>query len=176
MNESILICTLLSEILFLFSVSFRELCYSLVVHKEKCFITYPFENSHSCVYIFNYYTLSYGIILQISGDARSFLGNWHFSIKLLKSILLLCTYPAEISFIVFFCPLPCTGNVQRHDINVHLKYLCVSVYFCERAVHCWLVNLDVAIMLLFCLSNTMSEKWPFRILKASWEKPFCIQK
>lgn len=60
----------------------------------------------------------------------------------------------------FSCPLPCPGNVQKHNISVYLKYIyfsCVCVcVFCEWTVH-WLVNLDVVIMPLFCLSNTISE-------------------
>lgn len=106
-----LIYTLLSDILILFSVNFRQMC---AFPKDKYFIIFCSEDSHCCIYIFNYFLCP----VDFWRVPRLYLlGNWCFLVKLLENIVFLCIWTAEIPLISSSLSFFALSNTLRCNIK-----------------------------------------------------------
>lgn len=114
-----LIYTLLSDILTLFSVNFREKC---AFPQEKCSILFSSEHSRCRIYI-SHYLLSTAEFWRV--PKLYLLGNWCFPVKLLESLIFLCTWRTEIPFYPFL-PL-----CLPHTLRCSLKLIWIADCVCE---------------------------------------------
>ena len=166
--------TLLSDILTLFRVNFKEMC---AFPQEKCSIFFSSGHSrcrsrHHFHYLLS--TADFWRVLRLYP-----LGNWWFPVKWLESLIFLHIWPTEIPFNLFsFFALP---HTLRCSIKLSwIAQLCVwGRLSWDAALYRGLLRLPSASH--YCYVYPIGRVWTvlsfYRILKA-WiqkEKPFCSQ-